>query len=78
MTQTEILYEFKQMPIQQQLETLRAALAIVESRFKYSQAMSDEKLPLAEAAKLLMGDYETDGELTSFTALDGEDIYVAW
>ncbi len=30
---------------------------------------------LAEAAQLMLHDYEHDDELTSFTALDGEPIY---
>ncbi len=30
---------------------------------------------LAEAAKLLLADYMTDAELTTFTALDGEPFY---
>jgi len=78
MTQTEILAEFQQMSIQQQLETLRAALEILESKIRHSEEDSSEKLPLAEAASLLRADYETDSELTSFTALDGEDFYAAW
>lgn len=30
---------------------------------------------LAEAAKLMLHDYEHDHELTSFTALDGDPVY---
>ena len=33
--------------------------------------------PLAEAAALLLEAYTADDELTVFTALDGEDVYVA-
>lgn len=78
MTQAEILYEFERMSIQQQLEILRAALEIVELTFKRPQVRNDEKLPLADAAKILLVDYETDGELTGFTALDGDEIHETW
>jgi hypothetical protein len=30
---------------------------------------------LAEAAQLMLQDYENDGELTSFTVLNGEPVY---
>ena len=48
MTQNEILHEFKQMTIRQQLEMLRAALEIIESNFDASQKNRQEDLPVAE------------------------------
>jgi len=30
---------------------------------------------MADAARALLTDYETDAELTAFTALDGEDVH---
>lgn len=50
MTQTEILHEFKQMSIRQQLETLRAALEIVEKNFEASQKEKEEGVELVETA----------------------------
>ncbi len=48
MTQMEILHEFKQMSIRQQLETLRVALEIIEANFEESQKSNDTDSPLAE------------------------------
>jgi hypothetical protein len=36
-----------------------------------------EQDQLAQAAELLRQDYSTDGELTSFTSLDGEAVHEA-
>ena len=33
------------------------------------------KREMAEAAQVLLSDYQTDEELTAFTALDGDDVY---
>lgn len=76
MTQAEILYEFEQMSIEEQLEILRAALEIVESAFKRPHGGKDEKLPLADAAKILLADYETDGELTVFIGPNGNALHM--
>ena len=78
MTQADILYEFKQMSIQQQLETLRTGLEIIEANLHRPVRKSDENLPLPEAAKMLLDDYKMDKDLTSFTSLDGEDFHATW
>ncbi len=75
MTQADILYEFKQMSIQQQLETLRTGLEIVEANLHRTARKDDENLPLPEAAMMLLDDYKMDKDLTSFTSLDGEDFH---
>ena len=49
MTQAEILQEFKQLSIRQQLEMLRAALEIIESNYEASTNQSSKILPLAES-----------------------------
>jgi hypothetical protein len=69
MTQMEILQEFEGLSVDQQLETLRAALKIVETTIRRSQKVNGEHLPLAEAAALLLADYNSDEELTSFTVV---------
>ena len=33
------------------------------------------KREMAKAAQVLLSDYQTDEELTAFTALDGDDVY---
>ena len=52
MTQIEILREFKQMSIREQLETLRAALEIVESNFEDLQRKNVTELPLVEEGEM--------------------------
>lgn len=48
MTQIEILQEFKQMPIRQQLATLKAALDIIDANFNESQKNNIMELPLKD------------------------------
>ncbi len=42
-----------------------------------SKDAQPSRLSLRDAASLLLNDYQTDEDLTAFTALDGDDIYVA-
>ncbi|MEM7537770.1 MAG: hypothetical protein AAF639_36705 [Chloroflexota bacterium] len=49
-----------------------------ELKTELESTMMTPKLPLDEAAKLLLDDYENDEELTAFTALDGDDIHETW
>lgn len=49
MTQAEILQEFKQLSIRQQLEMLRAALEIIESNYEASTKKAAKNLPVAES-----------------------------
>ena len=39
------------------------------------QGCQPQEQELAEAAKLMLHEYSTDPELTSFSALDGEPVY---
>lgn len=48
MMTTDILREFRQLSIKQQLEMLKAALEIIESNFEGSQINRLKDLPLAE------------------------------
>ncbi len=38
-------------------------------------ALEDRRRLLSQAADVLLIDYETGSEITSFTALDGEDFH---
>lgn len=78
MTQADILYEFKQMSIQQQLETLRTGVEIIEANFHRHARKDDEHLPLPEAAKMLLDGYKMAKDLTGFASLDGEDFHATW
>jgi hypothetical protein len=78
MTQTEILNELENLSVKEQLEVIAAAVQILQERFREIDRpvrAATKKLPLADAAKLLLADYVEDDELTNFTVLDGEDFY---
>ena len=78
MTQTQLLNEFRQLSLQQQLEVIQAALRILAEHFQMIDPRANGSKghkSLAEAASLLLSDYQKDPELTSFTALDGEPVY---
>lgn len=78
MTQTQLLNEFKQLPLAQQLEVIQTLLRIVAQHVQVVEQSangSDEETSLAEAAKLLLADYQEDKELTGFTILDEEPFY---
>jgi hypothetical protein len=78
MTQAQLLSEFGQLPLAQQLEVLQALLRIVAQHVQAVEQYangSDEHKSLTEAANLLLEDYQEDQELTSFTVLDGEPFY---
>jgi len=78
MTQAQLLREFSQLPLQQQIEVVQAALTIIGQHIQAVQQEANgvsEHKSLAEAASLLLADYREDTELTSFTTLDGEPFY---
>ncbi len=77
MTQAQLLREFSQLSLQQQIEVVQAALRIIGQHVQIVQDKNDNasaKL-LPEAANLLLVDYMEDDDLTSFTTLDGEPFY---
>jgi hypothetical protein len=79
MTQAEILNEFKQLSIKQQLEVIEAAIRIFQENFDAIaplNALTDQQADLSTAAGALLVDYVEDKALTDFTVLDGEDFYV--
>lgn len=78
MTQAQLLHEFSQLSLQQQIEVLQAALQIVGQHVQVGQHSikeASDHQSLAEAAASLVDEYQHDEELTSFTALDGESFY---
>lgn len=80
MTQTQLLHEFGQLEVSQQLELLREALRLMQEKTLASslpKSGAPTKTSLSEAATLLFEDYARDTELTSFTALDGEPVHAA-
>lgn len=78
MTQTQLLNEFRQLSLQQQMEVIQAALRILAEHFQMIEPrLNDDNghKSLADAASFLLADYLEDRELTSFTILDGEPLY---
>jgi hypothetical protein len=78
MTQKEILEQLKKLTTAERLTIIETALHLIrEDLRKVEQPLTQtqRRQQLATAAKALLPDYEADGELTIFTALDGEDFH---
>lgn len=76
MLQTEILEELKRLAPAERLAIVEAALHSIREDLRGQPAPQKERKRLLEsAAKALLPDYATGGELTIFTALDGEDFH---
>jgi hypothetical protein len=78
MTQTEILEELKKLPTTERLTIIEAALCLIREDLQQVEpplARTERQRQLAAAAEALLPDYAAGGELTIFTALDGEDFH---
>ncbi len=78
MTQTEILEELKKLTPAERLAVVEAAIRLIREDLQRAMqplTRADRTKQLAEAAEALLPDYTADGELTAFTALDGEDFH---
>lgn len=78
MIYTGILEELKKLSVQERLEIIDAVVHLLrQDLHQIGQPITrqERKKLLAAAAELLLPDYERDDELTSFTALDGEDFH---
>ncbi len=78
MSHSEVLEQIKKLPLKERLEVIDATIHLL--RDELTQRVrpltpEDRKRLLAQAADVLLHDYETDSELTSFNALDGEDFH---
>jgi len=79
MTQMEILEELKKLPTTERLKIIEAALHLVREdlqQIEQSPVYTQRKKQLSIAAEALRPDYVAGGDLTTFTALDGEDFDV--
>lgn len=70
--ETAVLTKLRRLPQAQQQEVLHF-VEFLEAKAGENPAIQRKKL--ATAAQALLADYETDDELTGFTALDGEDFH---
>ncbi len=77
MTQRELLEELKKLPTAERLTVVEAALRLIRDDLQKEVplAQTETRERLAAAAQLLLADYAAGGELTVFTALDGEDVH---
>jgi hypothetical protein len=77
MTQVDVLAELKKLSTTERLRVAEEALQLVRQELELVHsidARSGQRQQLAAAAAALRDDYSAAGELTAFTALDGEDF----
>jgi hypothetical protein len=77
MTATEILGEIKALSFAEQSRIYEALRELVLKQMRPSPSPEPKENDLRRAASALRSDYESDPELTAFTALDGEDFHAA-
>jgi hypothetical protein len=80
MTQAQILEEIGRLPIPDRLTIIEDVLRLIRQDLHHTmqvQKQADLRRQLATAAQALLADYTAGGELTAFTALDGEDFHEA-
>jgi len=80
MTQVDILEELKKFTISERLTIVEAALRLIREDLQQvgqPLTLTERRRQLAAAAEELLPDYAAGGELTIFTALDGEDFYAS-
>jgi len=78
MTQAEILQQLRLLPPLERLALVEAVLRLTRDDLRQAEpplTQSEKKKQLAAAAQALLRDYAPSGELTVFTALDGEDFH---
>lgn len=68
----QVLEKLQKLPQVQQQEVLDFIEFLAARR---APTTANQKQQMAAAAQALLDDYETDTELTAFTALDGEDFH---
>lgn len=70
MTATQLLLEINRLPLPERLRLVELTIHSIRQKPAGQPSM-------AEAAQQLLADYQSDPELTAFTALDGESFYEA-
>ena len=77
MTQIEILEKLKKLTAAERLAFVETALRLIREDIEGLEGQPtarERREQLAKAAQALLPDYKAGGELTAFTALDGEDF----
>ena len=78
MTQSEILEEIKKLSLKDRIEVIDATIHLLRDELMQRAGPAtpeDRRRLLSQAAHVLLHDYEIAGELTIFSALDGEDLH---
>ncbi len=79
MSQAEVIEAIKNMTMAERLTVLETTLRPMRAElhgFQKPANQAQQNEQLQAAAQALLADYQNDSELTSFTALDGEDFHV--
>ena len=74
----EILPELKKLTVTAQLTIIETAPGLIREDLQQAEqpiAWIEKTRQLTKAAEALLPDYTVGGDLTAFTALDGEDFY---
>jgi 2-oxo-4-hydroxy-4-carboxy--5-ureidoimidazoline (OHCU) decarboxylase len=74
MTKQEILKAIEQLPSEERLSLIKAALDLIGKDLQSKKPAKSRKKSLEESAKIMLNDYLYDKELTVFTAIDGDDF----
>jgi hypothetical protein len=78
MTQKNILNEISKLSFAERLTLMESVLHSLREELQQVEGASKDaglSEQLTKAAVALLSDYESDEELTAFTALDAEDFY---
>ena len=78
MIRTEILEELRKLSAKERLEVIDAVVLQLQEELRLIErplTRSERERQLAAAAAALLPDYTEDDELTSFTALDSQDVH---
>ena len=80
MTEREIMEQIKRLTTAERLTVVEKTLRSIREELEQIEkpvSDTDLKLKLAKAAEALLADYASRGDLTAFTALDGEDFHAS-
>lgn len=74
MTNAEIIDQLKQLTTAERLAVIEVATRLIREDLSQPPVKEAADGQLARAAEELLGDYQSDKELTAFTSLDSEDF----
>jgi hypothetical protein len=80
MTEREIMDQLKKLTTAERLTVVEKTLRSIREELEQIEkpvADPDLKRRLSKAAEALLADYAPSGDLTAFTALDGEDFHAS-